>query len=71
MTGLRFSTASQVYRGIKIRYQQFVGKKFELMLRMAYVALVNDHVLGSLETFSLDRYVTEDESFVISISYMS
>jgi hypothetical protein len=41
------------------------------MLRMAYVALVDDHVLGGLETFSLDRDVTEDESSIMSISHMT
>jgi hypothetical protein len=38
---------------------------------MAYVALVDDHVLGSLETFSLDRDVTEDESLISSILHVA
>ena len=71
MTGFKFSMASQVYRGIGIRYQQFIDKMFGLMLRMAYVALVDDHVLGGLQTLSLDRDVTEDESFLMSISHMT
>ena len=71
MTGFKFSMASQVCRGVRIRYQQFIGVKFELVLRMAYVALVDDHVLGSLETFPLDRDVTEDGSLIRSISHMS
>ena len=71
MTGFKFSMASQVYRGVRLRNQQFIREKFELMLRMAYVAPVDDHVLGGLETFSLDGDITEDESSIMSISHMS
>lgn len=39
------------------------------MLRMAYVALVDDHVLGGLQTLSLDRDVTEDEFSHVNIPH--